>query len=67
MSCDKGYRDECCCECENHFEIKVCNCGGCPVVTGYVCIAFHKMDKSYTCVYSTREHGCCELFIARKI
>lgn len=65
MSCKKGYRGECCCECENHFKIIVCSCESCSKTEGYICIAGHTIDKNYGCCYDTEEHGHCELFLPR--
>lgn len=64
--CGHGYRGECCCNCEYQYKIRVCNCGQCPKVEGYICIVGHLMDKTYHCVYSESQHGCCELWKERE-
>ena len=66
MSCEYGYRGNCCCECEYQYKIRVCNCGKCPTVEGYICILEHIVDYDYHCAYHTSKHGCCECFTPRK-
>jgi len=65
MSCDKGYKGDCCCECKNQLKIHVCNCGLCSTVEGYICMVGHILDNDYSCVYKVSGHGCCELWKRR--
>ncbi len=70
MSCDKGYKGECCCECEHQLEIHVCGCGKCSKVTGYICKVFWEISKAdgkddRQVSHSDNKHGCCELFEIR--
>ena len=65
MACVKGYRGECCCECEYQLKIHVCSCPSCPKIEGYVCTMFHVVDHDYMCSYSLKKHGCCEMFIKK--
>lgn len=66
MSCTKGYRGDCCCECKYQLEISVCACGHCSIVEGYICTVFHAVDHTYKCKHSTNKHGMCEEFSKRK-
>ena len=66
MSCRKEDEIGCCCTCEYQLEIHVCNCGQCPILTGYICIMFHVADHSYLCTYFPDKHGLCEMFRKRK-
>jgi len=65
MACCKGYRGECCCECEYQLKIHICDCGRCSDVEGYICIISHIIDKDYACYYRNNKHGCCEMFIKK--
>lgn len=66
MACDKGYKGDCCCECEYQLKIYICDCGKCPIVKGYICTLYHNLDHNYLCRYYPQKHGACECFILRK-
>ena len=66
MACDKGYRGECCCECEHRLKISVCSCSVCSKAEGYICILYHAMDHNYLCTHFSKKHGACEMFTVRK-
>ena len=66
MKCRKELSNACCCECEFQLKIRVCSCGRCSTVKGYVCIMFHVQDHSYLCSYKVNKHGLCEMFLKRK-
>ncbi|MFW9872701.1 MAG: hypothetical protein ACFFG0_06320 [Candidatus Thorarchaeota archaeon] len=66
MACDKGYKGECCCECEYQLKIHVCSCPICSKVEGYICILFRLLDGEYLCHHKISEHGACECFIKKQ-
>jgi len=66
MKCRKELSNACCCECEYQLKIRVCSCGQCSTVKGYVCIMFYAQDHDYLCSYKVNKHGLCEIFTQRK-
>jgi len=74
MSCDKGYKGQCCCECIHYLALtkhpwnKEPFKGSVLEESGlYACIVFHYTDKDYTGMISDRKHGSCELWKERII
>lgn len=72
MSCDKGYKGDCCCKCKHQLKIHVCDCGKCATVKGWICKIFYEMAESSgkshrhkVVTYMDRKHGCCEMFEKR--
>lgn len=69
MSCDKGYKGDCCCECEHLIPLHVCNCGHCSTIEGWICKIFYEMSQSRNergvMIHRTDEHGCCEMHTKR--
>lgn len=55
-----GFIGECCCNCDLQLEIKVCSCGRCSKVKGYICMMYHVADDNHKCCYSEDKHGLCE-------
>jgi len=70
MSCEFGYKGDCCCECEHLIPIDVCSCKHCSKVEGWICKIFYEMSQAQgeqgVMKHMTREHGCCEMWTKRK-
>lgn len=66
MSCDKGYKNQCCCECKLQLEIRICSCGKCPTIKGYLCLLPNDIENLRYCYYKENRHGCCECFIKKE-
>jgi len=70
MSCDKGYKGDCCCKCDYQYPIDVCECSVCSKVEGWICTIFVVMSgvegKRGVMKHSENEHGCCETFKKRE-
>ena len=62
--CDQGYDGDCCCNCEFQRTIRVCNCGKCSKVTGWICVI--DVYGDYTCRHHEHEHGMCEMHRRRE-
>ena len=72
MSCDKGYKGQCCCGCIHQIALtkhpwnKEPHKGSIMDKTGlYACTVTHYTDKTYEGIISDREHGACELWRGR--
>lgn len=66
MSCDKGYKNQCCCECKLQLEIRICPCGKCPTIKGYICLLPNDIESDGYCLYKENRHGSCECFIKKE-
>lgn len=63
--CDKGYKGNCCCNCKHQRMIRICDCGKCSLIKGWICVVH--INNDYTCKYMERLHGSCELHKRRAI
>ena len=73
MSCDKGYKGMCCCECIHYLTLTKHPWNKNPfkgsILEGsglHACTVMHYTDKNYTGMISDRKHGSCELWKSRK-
>ena len=71
MSCNQGYKGQCCCEClyqlalTKHPWNKEPYKGSIKENTGlYICISMH--NETNTGVISDRKHGSCEMWRGKK-
>lgn len=60
MTCNKGYKGKCCCECKSQLTIRVCSCKSCPTIKGYICTLPNEIDGTGQCYYQPNQHGSCE-------